>query len=168
MIGLKNYFNFAEISQKSSYNIYSFSIVLHIELLFPPKQNKSLSLKDLLEYKYPRNGNNKLADLPEILSISFNRGIVGKNVIKTKVSFSEELNLDPYIDSEIIKKKDNKYKLYAINERYGHFKSQGHYVSYIKLNQQWNSFSDLYVNVCGYDEPNFNSPDVFGLYYTKQ
>ena len=163
---IEKLFQFAEISQKSPSQIYSFSIVLH------PEQNKQLSLKDLLEYKYPINGNkyNKFADLPEILIISFTRGIVGKNVIKTKVSFTEELNLDPYIDNEIMKKKDNKYKLYAINERYGQFKSQGHFVSYTKINKQWNGFSDFYVYPYQYDddEPNFKSSDVFGLYYTKQ
>ena len=96
---IEKLFQFAEISQKSPSKIYSFSIVLHIELLFPPEQNKLLSLKDLLEYKYPINGNkyNKLPDFPEILIISFTRGIVGKNVIKTKVSFTEELNLEPIL-----------------------------------------------------------------------
>ncbi len=34
---IEKLFQFAEISQKSSDNIFSFSIVLHIELLFPSK-----------------------------------------------------------------------------------------------------------------------------------
>ena len=39
--------------------------------------------------------------MPEILIISFNRGIIGKKVIKTNVSFKQELDMEPYIDKSL-------------------------------------------------------------------
>ena len=171
---IEELFQFSEVSSGSKPGLYSFSIYLHIELIFPPNQNNKISLTELLDYKYQNNKNNsinknkikaQLADLPKILIISFDRGVEKRNVIKTKVSFKENLNLEPYIDKQLIADKNIKYQLYAINERYGKIKSQGHYVSFIKIkNQQWYRFSDIYVEKC---EPDFNSPDVFGLYYQK-
>lgn len=171
---IEELFQLSEVSNGLKSGSYSFSIYLHIELIFPPNQNNKISLTELLDYKYQNNKNNsinknkikaQLADLPEILIISFDRGVEKRNVIKTKVSFEENLNLEPYIDRQLITDKNIEYQLYAINERYGKIKSQGHYVSFIKIkNQQWYRFSDIYVEKC---EPDFNSPDVFGLYYQR-
>jgi hypothetical protein len=67
--------------------------------------------------------------------------------------------LGAYLDKELTKNLKNKsYLLYAVNERYGQFKSQGHYVSFIKIkNKEWFRFSDLYVKPSLSD---FNSSDV--------
>lgn len=175
-------FQFTEISiGKETYN-YSFSTNLNIELIFPQNNENFITLNKLLEEKYLINTealNNKkivkskkrtqIADIPEILIISFDRGVTGKRVIKTNVSFSDNLNIDPYIDQELKKYNDincTNYILYGINERYGQSKSQGHYVSYIKIkNKDWFRFSDLYVIKCN---PSFNSSDVFGLYYVRK
>lgn len=168
-------FLFTEITQGAKIYNYTFSNNLHIELVFTPNINK-ISLYSLLNNKYLNNKiNNKniyrkikvqIACLPEILIISFDRGVIGKNVIKTFVSFPEVLNLEDYIDTEL--KNYNKiqctsYRLYAINERYGQYKTQGHYVCYIKIND-WYSFSDLYVIQ---SSPPFSSQNVFGLYYIR-
>lgn len=177
---IEKLFQFVEITQGKSFNNYSFSINLHIELTFSPKKGNKMSLVQLLDDKYVNNkkyGKNsinneknlkiQLVDLPEILIISFDRGVVGKSVIKINVSFTEKLDLNPYIDQELGKGiKCTDYQLYAINERYGQLKTQGHYVSYIKINNRiWHRFSDLYVTR---STPDFNSPDVFGLYYIRK
>ena len=169
---IEKLFQFTEIYPGSSIYNYNFSVNLNIELSFPLNCNNIISLIDLLNIKYSNNNIDKykkpkLADLPEILIISIVRGIEGKNVIKTNVSFNEELNLNPYLDSELINNlKSSSYQLYAINERYGQFKSQGHYVSFIKINnKKWYRFSDLYVIE---SFPPLSSPDVFGLYYIRK
>lgn len=141
---------------------------MNIELSFPPDSYGTLTLTRLMDERYvtKKNKNNpKLADIPEILIITFIRGVEGKNVIKTKVSFDEQLELSPYIDTELYKKKNTTYILYGVNERYGQFKTQGHYVSFIKVNSTWWRFSDLYVSKWA---PPFISPDVFGLFYIRK
>ena len=168
-------FQFSEISPGISKNIYEFSIYLQLELAFPSQSNNQISLNDLLDFKYYNNEKNKnnriknkpqLVDLPKILIITLVRGIEGKNLIRTKVPLVYELNLDPYIDFDIIKEKKNIYELYAINTRHGIYKSYGHYVSYIKLdNKSWYEFSDLYVSKCDSNKFDSNLNDVFGLYY---
>lgn len=126
---IEKLFKFTEIYPGSSIYNYNFSVNLNIELSFPLNCNNIISLIDLLNIKYSNNNIDKykkpkLADLPEILIISIVRGIEGKNVIKTNVSFNEELNLNPYLDSELTNNlKNSSYQLYAINERNGQFKS---------------------------------------------
>ena len=163
---IEKLFQFTEIDPN-----LNFSVFLNIELGFPPNIGNKINLINLLNNKY-LDGNNKnikpkLADLPEILIISFVRGVEGKNVIKINVSFSEELELKNYLDLELTKRiKCSSYQLYAVNERYGANKTQGHYVSFIKVNNKsWHRFSDLYVTEC---YPLFTSPDVFGLYYIRK
>ena len=90
-------------------------------------------------------------------------------IFKASVSFSEVLDVESYIDPEL-KKFNNifcsKYILYAVNERYGQTKSQGHYVCYIKIkNASWYRFSDLYVYP---SKPVLKSDDVYGLYYIRK
>lgn len=154
-------FQFVEVTSYS--NSDSFSININIELDFPQQFKGKITLEKLLYNKYSKN--KKLADLPEILIISFNRGIIGKKVIKTDVSFNENLNLEPYIDKTLYNKnKILSYSLYGINERYGNSKEQGHYICYIKINYIWARFSDLFIIN---EKPSFISSDVFGLYYVR-
>ena len=171
---IEKLFQFVEIrTKKSSMHNYHFSIELHIKLCFPPNCNNTIDLTTLLNNKYLKKDINnntnqlKIAELPEILIISFIRGIEGKSLIKTKVTFNEKLELDSYLDLELIKNIKNKsYRLYGINERYGNYKSQGHYISYIKIdNKKWYMFSDHHVQD---SLPDFSSRDVFGLYYVRE
>ena len=75
--------------------------------------------------------------MPEILIISFNRGIIGKTVIKTNVSF----DMEQFIDKSLNNSKSLKYVLYGINERFGQSKNQGHYIGLIKVNNvKWYAF----------------------------
>ena len=166
-------FQFSQIKKsKSSMHKYNFSIYFQIELRFPIKYTDEIDLIALLNNKYSllddveKDIKPKLADLPENLIITFVRGIEGKKLIKTKVSFDEKLILDDYLDLDLAKKyKNRKYILYGINERYGQSKNQGHYYCYIKIyNKNWYRFSDLNVTDCS---PDFCSPDVFGLYYIR-
>ena len=80
-----------------------------MELDFLPNNERNTSLINLLNNKYKNK--NKIADLPEILIISFNRGITGKKVIKTNVSFNQELDMKPYIDKFLNDWKSLKYVL---------------------------------------------------------
>ena len=170
---IERLFQFTEISkQTTSTGNYNFSININIELCFPLNCSNPINIYTLLDGKYSRKDINKenkpkLCDLPVILIITIIRGIEGRGVIKTKVSFNEDLDLSPYLDYELANKLKNKayYKLYAINERFGQYKSQGHYICFIKLKGiKWYRFSDLWVTP---DYPDFCSSDVFGLYYIR-
>lgn len=75
--------------------------------------------------------------MPEILIISFNRGIIGKTVIKTNVS----LDMEQFIDKFLNNSKSLKYVWNDINERFGQSKNQGHYICLIKVNNvKWYAF----------------------------
>jgi len=182
---IEKLFQFTEISIGKEKNNYFFSINLNIELTFPKNNQKYTTLNKLLDEKYLNNNENinnykslirikrtQIADIPEILIITFDRGVINKKLIKTYVTFNDNLDIAPYIDSELKEYNNIKcteYILYGINERYGFLKTQGHYVSYIKIkkfnNYNWYRFSDLYVRE---SNPSFNSPDVFGLYYVRK
>ena len=179
---IEKLFQFTEISIGKENLNHTFSINLNIELTFPQNNQRYITLNKLLDEKYLNNDDNKynytnmirikrtqMADIPEILIISFDRGVINKKVIKTNVSFNDNLDIASYIDSELKAYNNIKcteYILYGINERYGYLKTQGHYVSYIKINNyNWYRFSDLYVTK---SYPSFNSQDVFGLYYVRK
>ena len=170
---IEKLFQFTEIAKQTiSTGNYNFSVNLNIELSFPLNCSNPIDIYALLDCKYSKKDINKenkpkLCDLPEILIITIVRGIEGKGVIKTKVSFKEDLDLSPYLDYELASKLKNKayFKLYAINERYGQYKSQGHYICFIKIKGiNWYRFSDLWVTP---EYPDFCSSDVFGLYYIR-
>lgn len=180
---LEKMFQFSEVTKSADNNKYSFSVNLNIELTFPNNDNKSISLIELLEEKYQINNKNKgkydiyykkvaltkIADIPEILIISLARSVSGKSIIKASVSFSDKLDIGPYIDSELKEYnriKCTEYILFAVNERYGLSNLQGHYVSYIKIKDKgWHRFSDLFVYN---SNPSYCSDDVFGLYYIRK
>ena len=107
----------------------------------------------------------KLASLPKILIISINRALLGKSLIKNSVTFRDTLNMEEFIDSEILKNACPIYKLFAVNECYGFSKKNGHYYSYIKISDKWFNFNDDKVTK---EDPNFSSEFVVGLYYIKQ
>ena len=56
----------------------------------------------------------KFASLPKILIISINRAILGKPLINNSVTFKDTLNMEDFIDEDILKNACAKYKLFAI------------------------------------------------------
>jgi ubiquitin C-terminal hydrolase len=107
----------------------------------------------------------KIISLPKILIITFVRGIEGKNLISSYVSFYDKLDLSKYIDYDLYDiNLGTTYKLYAINLRKGDTKSSGHCFSYVKINGNWFCYNDSYVHK---ENPNYNLNSVVGLYYIK-
>ena len=107
----------------------------------------------------------KLASLPKILIISINRAFLGKKFNDNIISYKEILDVNKFIDQDILKKERTKYRLFAVNECCAHRKESGHYYSYIKINNKtWYKFNDNHVSE---DEPNLSSEYVVGLYYIK-
>lgn len=108
----------------------------------------------------------KIVSLPKILIISFDRGIEGKELISSFVSFDEILELKNYIDKDLYDfSLGTTYKIYAINIRQGSTKASGHCYSYVKVENEWICFNDSYTCL---ENPKFSSNSVAGLYYIKQ
>ena len=108
----------------------------------------------------------KLTSLPNILIISFDRGIEGKTLISSTISFDNILELKNYIDDDLYDLKlGTTYELFAINIRQGITKSSGHCYSYVKVENDWICFNDSSTN---YEKPRFSSSSVVGLYYVKK
>ena len=159
-----------------------FNTFFGIELSFPTNKNNEYlteySLEDLLDFKYNtftkktiKNDITKLCRLPKILIISIIRTILNKDLIKSKLNFSEFLNLENYIDNELIlihlhsgnkKPINTKYKLFAINNKSGNFESYGHYYCQINIENTWFLFSDEIVKQINID---YSSKTVVGLFY---
>jgi ubiquitin C-terminal hydrolase len=107
----------------------------------------------------------KIVYFPKVLIISFVRGIEGKDLISSSISFDEEIDLKDYIDKDLTNKNSGtRYKLYAINIREGYTTNFGHCYSYVKINNEWICFNDSYVHK---EEPSFNLNTVAELYYIK-
>ena len=109
----------------------------------------------------------QLASLPNILIITINRAILGKKFFRNKLKFSENLNLNNFLDKIIFKdNSEGKYKLYAVNECTSLFINDGHYKSYIKSeDNNWYIFDDETVDL---KMPDFSENRyVVGLYYIK-
>lgn len=107
---------------------------------------------------------NRLASLPKVLIISIDRAILGKSLIDYRLSFKESLELNKYIDKDLLDDNSIKYNLYAVNLCYGHTKENGHYYSYVKISNNWYKFNDKIVTK---ENPDFSSKYVVGLYYLK-
>lgn len=126
---------------------------------------------DQMPKSYIENNNDsleisKISFLPKILIISFIRGIEGKDLISSSISFEEELDIGNFIDKDLVNGKIGTiYKLYAINIRQGFSKSFGHCFSYVRVKNEWICFNDSYVHK---GKPSFNLNNVVGLYYIKE
>lgn len=157
-----------------------FNTSLYIELFFPKNNKVSYTLDNLLNFKYSNNSEKdeyiekkkgikvirKICRLPKILILNINRAIYGYHLINSKLNIPETLNLSNYIDNSIIEKNEcTKYNLFAINEKVGHTKSNGHYFCYINIENSWYLFDDSYVIKTN---PYFNSENVVGLFYIKK
>ncbi len=108
----------------------------------------------------------KIVSLPKILIISFVRGIEGKDLISSSISFEEELDLKDYVEKDLFDKNViTKYELFAINIRQGFTKTSGHCYSYVKVKNEWICYNDTSAHP---EKPNYTSNKVAGLYYIKK
>ena len=161
----------------------SFDILLN----FPKNKNKmyneEYSLEKLLDLNYNNKNNNymkknkknkkdkilkttmtKLCKLPKILMISIVRAIFKKDLIKSILYFPEFLDLENYIDKDLLNAHLNKtqYKLFAVNEHEGNDLNSGHYYCHIKIKNDWFLFSDEKVKK---SKIKLSSVNVVGLFY---
>jgi len=108
----------------------------------------------------------KIVFLPKILIISFVRGIEGKELISSAISFDEKLDLKNYLETDLFNNNlETKYKLYTINIREGLTKTFGHCFSYVKVKNEWICYNDSFVHK---KKPSFNLNSVAGLYYMNE
>ena len=178
-IGLEKMFLINEIQYKynpDTINI-SFNNTLDIEVFFPNNNEKKYSLNYLLNLKYNHktiNKNNfqfekKICKLPKILIITISRSILNHQLNKSKLEYPETLDMKnyvEYIENKSFKKWDNtNYKLFAINFKIGNSQYNGHYCSFIMVNNNWYLFDDKRVIK---EKPDFVSENVVGLFYINQ
>ena len=89
----------------------------------------------------------KISSLPLILNLLFQRfNPLTNSKNNCKNFFNKELNINPYIDTDIIKNKDFNYILYAILCHESSLEN-GHYYTYININliEDWYLFNDSNV-----------------------
>ena len=170
---------------KCSYKSYSFEKILDLPLLLE-KTNISISIDELLdnffegdtilfETKCEECGRKrvmhskeiKFSRPPNILILSIQRFNV-KNQRKNNcmIQFTEELNLQKYIDEECGHGNEYRYSLYGIGNHSGTI-NFGHYYAYIKLNNKtWYEFNDSSVRKIG--NINTSSTTAYTLFYKKK
>ncbi len=172
--------NEIETVYKSKRNYdYIINTSFDIELTFPIGNIiYDYKLNDLFDFKYCINNNDfentkflkvverKVCKLPDILIITIIRKLIGKNFFSYKLSIPEEIDLNKYIDKNIIKDNKTKYNLFAINKKIGKSHLNGHYFCDIKIKDQWFEFDDEYVSKFIFN-PNKSSTSVIGLFYIK-
>ena len=125
-------------------------------------QKENINSSELIEI----NEISKIVNLPQILIISLDRGIEGKDLISSKVTFDEELDLKNYIDKDLYGiNLGTKYTLFAINIREGDTIYSGHCYSYVKVENSWVCYND---NVVYEKCPKYSLNSVVGLYYIKE
>ena len=126
--------------------------------------NKNILSNNFSEIKLLKSLS-KIVSLPNILIISFDRGIEGKDLISSYVSFNEKLEMKNYIDKDLYNINFGTiYQLFAINIRQGSTVYSGHCYSYVKIENKWVCFNDRYVH---YENPKYCLNSVVGLYYIK-
>lgn len=126
--------------------------------------NKEIN-NNIINEAYKVKSLSKIVTLPNILIISFDRGIEGKPLISSSVSFDDALELKDYVDTDLFNiNSGTTYKLYAINIRQGSTIHWGHCYSYVKVDNDWICFNDSYAH---HENPNYSLDAVVGLYYIK-
>ena len=163
---------------KANYD-YIINTSFDIELTFPNQNIKNdYNLTDLFDFKYCLNNNDlenkkflkiverKICKLPDILIITIIRKLIGINFSSYKLFIPDKIDLDKYIDKDIIKDKKTQFDLYAINKKIGKSHLNGHYFCDIKIKEQWYEFDDEYVSEFKFNQ-NKPSTSVIGLFYFK-
>lgn len=178
-IGLEKMFLINEIKYKYNPDVtkISFNNIIDIELFFPTNNREKYSLNYLLKLKYNRRKivgknnheiNEKICKLPKILIITISRAILNVKLNESKLEYPEILDMKNYI--EYIKNKsfekwnDTRYQLFGVNLKIGKSQYNGHYYSYIIINNKWYLFDDKRVVP---EKPDFISENVVGLFYKK-
>lgn len=173
----QNYFDSNGISNITF--ISSFNIDLSFQKNNQNEYSEEYNLQDLLYYKYNKKfetcykkENNymqienilKICKLPKIVIITILRSETGEKLKTQKLKFPNKIDFSDYIDKDLINKKNLKYKLFAINEKNGESKSNGHYYSFLKIDKNWYLYDDEKIIE---KEPNFVSNNVVGLFYEE-
>lgn len=137
-----------------------FSLELDIQLSFSYNNNYKYKLENLLAEKYESM---KIQKLPKILIFTIERAILGKKYNKNELEYPKELNMQKFSNKD--KRIEYKYKIFAINKKYGEDRNDGHYFSYIKINNIWYLFDDLNVKK---EKPKKTFGDIVGLFYSQK
>ena len=154
-----NIFRFFNCCERKKNNINAEYINASLDMNI---ENPNLSI----ENQFKEKEISKIVFLPKILIISFVRGLEGQNLITSSILFEEELDLNDYVDNDLIDRNTGtKYKLFAINIRQGYTKTSGHCYSYVKVKNEWICYNDSDAHP---EKPSFNLNKVAGLYYIKK
>ena len=180
MLTINEYENYFDSNGISNINfISSFTIDLPFQINNQNEYSEEYNLEDLLNYKYNtkfetcyKKKNNylqiehitKICKLPKIVIITILRSETGEKLKTQKLKFPNKIDFSDYIDKDLINKKNLKYKLFAINEKNGKSKSNGHYYSFLKIDKNWYLYDDEEIIE---KEPNFVSNNVVGLFYEE-
>ena len=106
----------------------------------------------------------RIGNLPQLLILSFQRiNFYNQTKNFAKIQFDENLDMKDFVDNEIFDNSSTKFRLWGILCHRGNY-SNGHYYSYVKMNGSWFCFDD---NVVSVGNPDFNSSDVYSLFYTR-
>lgn len=168
-----------KISKKRTNLLFNSS--LQIDLFFPQRQKMIYTLNDLFNFKFKNNSKSnesvnkkgiqvqrQICKLPKILIINIGRASYDYQLNDSLLNIPETFDINDYVDHSLIKKDEStNYKLFAINEKIGSYKSCGHYYCHIHLKNEdkWYLFDDSHV--CQ-STPNFNSKNVVGIFYLKE
>ena len=160
--------------------IYSFQKIGDIPLILPNNKNDA-TLKELLdkyfsgemvdfEYKCKYCNKktqhlkyNRFSLLPKILILTLLRiNILNNTKNDIKVTFEDSLDLDNYIDKDIMKGVNSKYKLYGVISHIGSVE-YGHYIAYLNLGLKdiWYEYNDSAVVMVGKKKPLDNAYILF-------
>ena len=103
--------------------------------------------------------------LPAVFPVMIMRATLGSGYCSKKFSFPEQLDLEKFVDKDIVNTNNFKYNLYGVIEKQGKSKDSGHYYSIIKVGDKWYKFSDSSVKKC---ELIKESDRVCGLFYVRE
>ena len=102
--------------------------------------------------------------LPAVFPVMIMRATLGSGYCSKKFSFPEQLDLEKFVDKDIVNTNNFKYNLYGVIEKQGESKDSGHYYSTIKVGDEWYKFSDSSVRKC---ELIKESDKACGLFYVR-
>ena len=105
--------------------------------------------------------------LPKILIISLQRtDVLNHKKNDINVIFDDYLDIENFIDKDILQEVSSKYKLNGIVCQRGNF-NFGHYIAYLNigLKDQWYEFNDSSVTIIGNELP-IDNPYI--LFYIKK
>ena len=162
---------------------YRFQKIADIPLLIPENVS-DINLKELLKIYFseetvefkekckncqkvvPQLKYIRFAILPKILIICFQRIDWINNIKNTcEIKFEEKLDINDFIDKDLINSTKCKYQLYGILYHIGDIET-GHYISwvYMKSDNCWVEYDDSSISIIN---NKFYYNNVYSLYYVK-